>query len=238
MRTQPLASRELDDFRLISLLGRGGTGSVWLAEQKSAQRLVALKMLNPLQVSNERARERFRREWQAVGKLDHPNIVPLYTTGEIDGIPYFTMARVDGSNLSDVLQKLQRHRTEDLTGEMLKAAVLGEGSDPAARASHLVDECSIFRRGYVESVCRLAILGASALNHAHERGLVHRDVKPSNILITRQGVPMLLDFGVARDETATALTVTGEFVGSVARFHGIARRGSAHRGSAHDHQGV
>ncbi|MFO0981252.1 MAG: SUMF1/EgtB/PvdO family nonheme iron enzyme [Planctomycetota bacterium] len=205
--------RDVGDCRIVSPLGRGGTGSVWLCEQKSTDRLVALKMLHAGVLATERARQRFEREWRSIAKLHHPNIVPLYTAGEYHGAPYFTMGRVDGRSLSDVLQLLKPRAPELLTGLDLRAAVLGE--EVAGGASEATtDEASIFRRGYVESVCRLVIRMADALAHAHEAGLIHRDVKPSNILITRQGVPMLLDFGLAHDEKSTSITRTGEFAGT------------------------
>jgi YVTN family beta-propeller protein len=135
---------ELLGYRIEDVLGRGGMGIVYLAEDLRLKRRVALKLLSPQLAEDERFRERFLTESQLAASLDHPNIVPIYETGEVDGRIFISMRYVEGSNLKEVLRK---------------------GPLEPGRAVSLVSQV------------------ASALDAAHARGLVHRDVKPSNVLI-------------------------------------------------------
>src|SRR6185312_6453669 len=121
-------------------------------------------------------RERFRREGTHAAALEHPNIIPVYDSGEQDGQLYLAMRLVEGTNLAELIQT--RGLTADQTIEVLRPI-------------------------------------ASALDTAHAAGLVHRDVKPQNVLITSHGHPYLADFGVAKGSNTYGLTATGGFIGSV-----------------------
>jgi len=163
-------------FRIAGVIGVGGMAVVYRAEQLSLGRSVALKVLASRLAQDEAFRVRFRREGQLVATLDHPNIVPVYDSGEAGGHLYLAMRLVEGPTLS-----------EHAGGRALGAA-------------QTID-----------------ILGpiADALDTAHAAGLVHRDVKPQNILIAEGGRPYLADFGVAKSSDSHGLTDTGRFVGSV-----------------------
>ncbi|MDH5805462.1 MAG: serine/threonine protein kinase, partial [Gemmatimonadota bacterium] len=164
-------------YKIDRLLGRGGMGAVYLAREVALDRLVAIKVLPPETGDSENI-ERFRREARTAGRLTHPNIVPLYTFGEGEGILYFVMGYVRGEPLSDRLRR--------------------KGALPHEEVQRIVGEI------------------ASALKYAHEQGVVHRDIKPDNILMEDDtGRPMLTDFGVARSLTSgTTLTEVGAAIGT------------------------
>jgi serine/threonine protein kinase len=173
----------LAGYRIESLLGRGGMSVVYLAEHMRLGRKVALKVLATPLAHDDSFRERFVRESQRAAELDHPNVIPIYDAGEIegsdsDGLLYIAMRYVAGSDLRSLLKQEKR--------------------------------LSVGRTLFVlEQV-------AGALDAAHERKLIHRDVKPSNILVADPSEHVYLtDFGVAKQTTAPDLTRTGVFVGTV-----------------------
>lgn len=175
----PLLAAELArQYDMIKLLGRGGMGVVWLARERTLDRLVAIKVLSGESIGRGDVRERFRREARIAARLVHPNIVPLHAFGETPDALYFVMGFVDGETLATRLDR------EEKTGRKAALRILGEIAD--------------------------------ALAFAHREGVVHRDVKPENILLDRKsGRALLADFGIARLEGAgTSVTMTGVAVGT------------------------
>ncbi|HEX6810673.1 MAG TPA: serine/threonine-protein kinase [Planctomycetota bacterium] len=176
-------------YTILRLLGQGGMGVVYLAEQESVGRQVALKVVQTGAAARPRARERFRRELQAAALLDHPNICAVHDAGEVEGIPYLAMRHVVGETLAE---RIARTRAA--------------GNAPTTPAA-------------IDSLLELGERLARALHFAHERGLVHRDVKPGNVMIeAASGQPLLLDFGLAHldDAEAPVLTRSGDRIGTPA----------------------
>ncbi|HKE00325.1 MAG TPA: serine/threonine-protein kinase, partial [Planctomycetota bacterium] len=205
---------ELGDFRLLQRLGEGGMGVVYLAEQRSLGRRVALKLLRPGHLHFGGARERFRREVEAVARLQHPGIVPVHLVGEHDGLPFFAMELVEGCSLADVLRNVRGQDPAPLTGRSLAQVIakrLPEGFDPATHAS----SGWVFEGSWTEAGLRLVQQAAEALEHAHHRGVVHRDVKPSNLMVTPTGRVLLVDFGLATTDGAARITRSGAQLGSL-----------------------
>ncbi|MBI5851655.1 MAG: tetratricopeptide repeat protein [Planctomycetes bacterium] len=199
--------RTLGGYSLVRRIGGGGMGVVWLADDKALGRQVALKLIRPEQLWFEGNRERFRREVTTIARLDHPGIVPVYGVGEDDGVPWFAMRWIDGPSLAVVLSRLAGRDPSALRATDL-------ASDP--RLANLdADVERVFGRSWIESCLRLVERAARALAHAHERGVVHRDVKPANIVIDRDGQPVLVDFGVATAGGNARITRTGVQPGSV-----------------------
>ncbi|MFO1078264.1 MAG: serine/threonine-protein kinase [Planctomycetota bacterium] len=199
----------LGDFLLVRQLGRGGMGVVYLARQESLGRDVALKLVHPELLYFPGARERFRREVEAVARLQDPGIVPIYTVGEDDGVPYFAMEYVGGATLADILGDLHRRQPGSLTGDELHRLV-------AARAGRDGDAATeLFAGTWVEVGCRIVRRMALAAHHAHERGVLHRDIKPSNAMLTPDGRVLLLDFGLAAADGTSSLTRSGAVVGTL-----------------------
>ncbi len=177
----------LGEFRIIREIGRGGMGVVYEAEQPSLKRTVALKVLPPRLRADRGLHARFKREAEAAARLRHPNLVPVFSCGDSAGAPFFAMELVEGTSLEHVIRERREGGSESWPET-------GEAS---------------WRRA-IELCTKIA----DALQYAHGRGILHRDVKPANILLEPDGTPRLTDFGLALDLEASSLTVAGEVFGS------------------------
>jgi serine/threonine protein kinase len=177
-----LLPETLGPYRLLERIGGGGMGVVYRAVHTRLKREVAVKCLSLCLRANEEALARFEREMEAVGKLDHPNIIRATDAGDAGGRPFLVMELIDGLDLSRLGQRC--------------------GALPVPEACEAI---------------RQAALG---LQHAHEHGLVHRDVKPSNLMVTRDGVVKVLDLGLSRvqEGACSEESVTGSHVVGTADF--------------------
>ena len=206
----------LGEFRLVRRLGSGGMGVVYEAAQESLGRSVALKLVRPELLYFEGARERFRREIEAVARLQHPAIVPVLASGEQDGVPFYAMELMHGLTVQELCTTLAGRDPATLRAEDLRQALGsdGSGTDPL--------------RGSWWQVCvRVVHTVALGVRHAHLRGIVHRDIKPSNVMLTRDGRSVLLDFGVALLGGRSEFTRTGNTPGSPAFMSPEQLRGDA-----------
>lgn len=183
----------LGDFEIVRELGRGAMGVVYLARQLSLGREVAVKVFVESIATTKREVERFHREASAVARLRHPGIVQVYADGAAGNTHWFAMEYAPGRDLQRELKLQLRERPAP--GE---APFLPRLRDP----------------DFVASIARLCADVAEALHYAHENGLVHRDVKPSNLLLQPDGRVQIVDFGVVRDESLGRLTRTGELAGT------------------------
>src|SRR5260370_23909082 len=167
---------ELGDYELLEVVGRGGQGVVYRANQKSLNRTVALKMISLGSWATEAHLKRFRREAEAAASLEHPGIVPIYEVDERDGSCYFSMRFIEGGQLDEIV------RREPM---------------PIRQATELIAKV------------------ARTVHYAHEHSILHRDIKPGNILLDRKGEPPLTDFGLARlVGTENTVTRTMEVLGT------------------------
>jgi WD40 repeat protein/serine/threonine protein kinase len=233
----PAAPRQLGEFALLSELGRGGMGLVYRAWQPSLGRQVALKVL--FRSGDPKAEARFAREIRSLGQVEHPNLVKVYTSGSEGDQWFFAMELIEGTPLDRICARLgaggSRPDTVDAaawldTVQTACAEVRKEqkwlGDIPALRAAppgkapSAEDDTPVAvraGRGYARQVVAIVQQVAEAAHALHERGIVHRDIKPGNILLDAGGKPVLMDLGLAQvsDEVEGRLTKTRQFVGTL-----------------------
>jgi serine/threonine protein kinase/tetratricopeptide (TPR) repeat protein len=170
------AGTTVSHYKIISKIGAGGMGEVYLAEDTELDRKVALKFLPSHLCQDEDCRKRFKREAQAAAGLDHPNIAAIYEVGEFQDRPFYAMQIVEGQSLKDVIA----------------------GKDLP-----------------IDRILEIGIQVCEGLQAAHEKGIIHRDVKPSNILLDSHGRVRIVDFGLATIRGSEHLTKTGSTLGTI-----------------------
>lgn len=186
--------RMLGEFSILRELGRGAMGVVYLAEQASLGRTVAVKVLTHRVTTTLAESERFGREARFGGRLEHPNIARILTEGSDGPHAWFAMEYVDGHSLQDEI-KVQR-------------------SDPGTPEGGAILP-PFDSTDYLPAIVALIARAADAMAHAHSRGVIHRDLKPSNLLLNREGDLRVVDFGIARDDSLDTLTGSNQIIGSL-----------------------
>ncbi len=214
MFAAPIASGpdRIGPYRLIGELGRGGQGTVFLAEDTRILRRVALKVLASRfdTISDEKLR-RFRREAEIIARLEHPSLCTVYEADLAGEVPYLAMRYIEGRTLADVLADARKQ--DDSSSRVQLDA--GDETTPRAAEARFPPGSTL----ELNQVLLFFERAARALHAAHEAGVVHRDVKPGNVIVTTDGKPVLLDFGLARDERETdaaRITESGEVFGTPA----------------------
>ncbi len=183
MNPEDLVGKKLGQYHIRKLLGAGGMGCVYRADQPALARMVAVKVISPRLVGDNRAIQRFQREAQTAAKLAHAHIIPVYDYGVQDDISYLVMRYLEGGSLSDRLEQCRE------TGQPLPA---------------------------LQETDSLLHQLASALDYAHQQGVIHRDIKPNNVMFDNQGSAYLVDFGIAKllQGSSSHTTSTGVLLGT------------------------
>ncbi len=171
MQQDPLIGTTLGKYKILATLGQGGMAHVYRAHQENLDREVAIKVLPPWYAADRNFVERFNQEARLVARLSHPNIVTIHDFSEEDGHLYIVMQLVDGGTLKHLLDALRT------------------GNQNGVRGTSTLD---------VLETNRIFQQIASALAYAHEKGIIHRDIKPVNVLMDRSNRPILSDFGIAK----------------------------------------
>ncbi|MFN0056586.1 MAG: serine/threonine-protein kinase [Planctomycetales bacterium] len=194
---------QLGDFRIVREVGRGGMGVVYEAEQVSLKRRVALKVLRFGGVADSEAMQRFQREAETVAGLHHTNIVPIFAIGCEQDVRYYAMQFIEGHSLAQVAK-----------------SKVGPAFDPDANRDERTTK-PLRQPGKADLspftahvVANWGLQAAEALAHAHARGVVHRDVKPSNLILDPEGRIWLTDFGLAKRDDDVTLSVAGVLLGT------------------------
>ncbi len=202
---QGAQQRILGDYRIIREIGYGGMGVVYEAEQISLRRRVALKVLPFATLLDPRQLQRFKNESLIEAQLSHPNIVNVLAMGHVDHLHYFAMPLIEGISAAEwVTRQRERADAVEAPSDAFEASIGDESTKQRASTIHDRLHCA----------ADIARQIAEALEHAHENGILHRDVKPSNILVDQQGRAYLTDFGLAHTRDAH-LTMTGDVMGTL-----------------------
>lgn len=190
--------RTLGPFRLLELLGAGGMGAVYRAEDLELKRQVALKLVRGELLASARTRSRFQRESEALARLDHPGLCTVYRAGTTDDQPWIAMRLVRGTTLASVLeQRLAARRGSEAAG----------GSQRGTSST----------REELQATLRLFEKVARALATAHAAGVVHRDIKPGNLVLTEGDEPVVIDFGLVHfEDSQSHMTLSGDQIGTPA----------------------
>jgi serine/threonine protein kinase len=236
----PLPANPLGDFQIVREIGRGGMGIVYEAMQLSLGRRVALKVLPFAATFDPKHLQRFRNEAHAAAQLHHPNIVPVYFVGSDRGVNYYAMQLIEGSSLATVIRQLRQESgrpvadehggrktprpkgsapaeaTAAYDGPVFPAPHEGHGPETVAHVSPgLSTQRSARNREFFRTAARLMVQAAEALEHAHQLGIVHRDIKPGNLLVDMHSSLWVTDFGLAQFQADAGLTQTGDVLGTL-----------------------
>ena len=190
-----MIGQTISHYRILEKIGSGGMGEVFLAEDTKLKRQVALKFLPRQMTTDPEAKERFEREAQAAAALNHPNIVTIHEIGEHEGQIYIAMEFIEGQTLKELISGVGARRDAPSSGDL---------SLPIT--SHLLP---------ITQVIDIATQIASGLAAAHAKGIIHRDIKPQNILIDKNGRVKILDFGLAKLKSVSPLTKEASTLGTV-----------------------
>lgn len=209
-------------FRILERIGAGAMGVVYLADDLELSRKVACKIVHHGLMSPEVALQRFEREAQAMAAVQHPAVVTIFDRGRTTGEQvYIVMERIDGPSLSQVLDVAKEHARQA----------------PGDNARWIESHLGVTLRGeasYVRTVVRWVAELAAGLEAVHRAGVLHRDVKPSNVLVRRDGRPVLLDFGVALLDDQSPATRSASSLGTPAYMPPEALERDSRRSAASD----
>jgi serine/threonine protein kinase/tetratricopeptide (TPR) repeat protein len=206
-----MIGKNISHYKIRKKIGEGGMGVVYKADDTKLKRPVALKFLPKSKTRDQEARERFRLEAQAAAALNNPNIVTIHEINEYEDHVYIVMEYVEGETLRDKLQPEEAKITDPESGEPLhtpdpnKTSYLGPRDEP----EHPLKPIE------AKEVIDIAIQVCRGLNAAHRSGIVHRDIKPQNIIINKEGVVKILDFGVAKLRSNTNISKEFATMGTV-----------------------
>ncbi len=212
---------QLGDYRIVRRIGQGGMGIVYEAVHQSLDRRVAVKMLPPQMALSDRHIARFVREAKAAARLHHTNIVPVFGVGEDQGMHFYVMQLIDGQGLDVVLDQV---RTQTSRSNQQATTTAFEGTanradreeqvEPADTSDSLQSNTDL-PDAHFQRVAQIGVRVAQALEYSHAQGVLHRDVKPANILVDGEDNVWVTDFGLAKLIDANDATASGNVVGTL-----------------------
>ena len=213
---------QIGNYELLREIGRGGMGVVFEAVQQGLDRQVALKVMNANAITSESQHRRFQREVLSAARLHHTNIVPVFAVGEDNGTHFYSMQYIDGIGLDKYIRQLgNRESTQPAQCATTcdipaSPSIRHSGNGQARTEHHRRDQAGLpTDPDHWKHVCQIGIQVAQALQYAHEKGILHRDVKPQNLLLDRSNNVWITDFGLAKFVDEPGATQTGKIVGTL-----------------------
>lgn len=189
--------QQLGECKILREIARGGMGVIFEAEQEPIGRRVAVKLLPWKFGTDSKWSKQFRREARTAARLQHPNIVPVFSFGEQDGRFFYVMPLIEGVGFDHLIASLKDDEPA-VDIEALIAQIRGAGFGTTTPfQTEITTQTRLFRRNNWSQVVKLAAQIAGALRYAHRQGVLHRDIKPANLLIDRSGKGWIADFGLA-----------------------------------------
>jgi eukaryotic-like serine/threonine-protein kinase len=234
-----LPANPLGDFQIMREIGRGGMGIVYEAVQLSLGRRVALKVLPFASTFDNKHLQRFHNEAHAAAQLHHTNIVPVYAVGHERGVHFYAMQLIEGHSLAVLIRQIRRQVGRDPVQEESRAGAPAKNDAdkdqstlaytkilplPNERvapetvsqvAAALSTQRTSKHEKFFATAARFVMQAAEALEHAHQCGIVHRDIKPGNLLVDVNGRLWITDFGLAHFHADANLTRTGDLLGTL-----------------------
>jgi serine/threonine protein kinase len=207
----PQIAGTIGDFRIVREIGRGGMGVVYEAQQTSLDRRVALKVLPFAAALDAKQLRRFRTEAHAAAQLHHTNIVPVHAVGSDRGVHYYAMQLIEGRPLDAVIRELRGDADPVIGGTTIDLLGASTAGGPTANSANRSGR----GRQHYRLAARLALQVADALAYAHEAGVIHRDIKPGNLIVDSKGTVWVTDFGLAQVSAEVSLTQTGDVFGTI-----------------------
>ncbi|MFA7344421.1 MAG: protein kinase [Terrimicrobiaceae bacterium] len=220
-------SQTLGKYKLLKVIGTGGMGKVWKGQDRYGN-VVAIKVLHSSETTTDAQLKRFQREAEVMSRLPHRNICRIYEMSEFEGIQYLVMEYVDGLTLADLLYERTRAESSGSRhGPLpdLKSLIVALREERSSRDETPTDvEETIASRPRetrilpVEQTLNMFLKVCEAVQFAHEHGVLHRDLKPGNILLREDGEPLVADFGLAKvsvGDSGQSLSISGHVVGTL-----------------------
>ena len=206
-RTQFPMPETIGEYQVLSELGRGGMGVVYLGKHQTLGREVAIKVLPPSLAASEDRVDRFQSEAQAAARLHHTNIVGVFGVGQNDSFHYYVMDFVAGRGLDEFIRERKKKRCES-DSDSSSYSDSSSSSQPPHASTHS-------DQAHFRWAARVGADLADALAYAHGQGVLHRDLKPSNFLLGDDGIVRITDFGLAKlSGSDVHLTKTGDLIGT------------------------
>jgi len=220
-------SQMLGKYKLLKVIGTGGMGKVWKGQDRYGN-VVAIKVLHSSEATTDAQLKRFRREAEVMSRLPHRNICHVFEMSEFEGIQYLVMEYVDGLTLADLLYERTKEESDGRRAGVLpdiKSLIHALREERLARdESQPAEEETVESRPKetrilpVEQTLNMFLKVCEAVQFAHEHGVLHRDLKPGNILLREDGEPLVADFGLAKvstSDSAQSLSISGHVVGTL-----------------------